>query len=189
MSRQPAGILLAAGLSQRFGSNKLLHPIIGDVPMLMVSAKKLASELPGSVVVINECLKNYITELEQLGLQVVINEQTEKGMGGSIACGIRHSSDASGWLIALADMPYIRTETLSLLVNKINERVGIVAPHYEGQRGHPVGFHSRFRHELLALNKDEGAREIIKRHHNQLELLPTDDHGVIRDVDYIQELV
>ena len=188
MSKQPVGILLAAGLSQRFGSNKLLHSIFDHTPILMVSAKKLVSALPGSVVVINKSLKNYTIELEQLGLRVVINEHTEKGMGSSIACGIRLCSDASGWLIALADMPYIRTETFTLLVNKINETVGIVAPHYEGQRGHPVGFHYRFKHELLALSDDVGAREIIKQHHEQLELLPTDDRGVIQDVDYKEDL-
>ena len=56
MSKLPVGILLAAGKSQRFGSNKLLHPVTDNTPMLLVSAQKLASVLPGSIVVISHDL-------------------------------------------------------------------------------------------------------------------------------------
>ena len=76
--------------------------------MLLVSATKLASVLPGSIVVISEAQISYATQLEQMGLRVVVNEQAEQGMGSSMACGVGASQDASGWLIMLADMPYIK---------------------------------------------------------------------------------
>ena len=183
MSRLPVGILLAAGKSERFGSNKLLHPVVNNVPMLMVSAQKLASVLPGSIAVINPVLVKYQTELESLGMKVVINEQADQGMGSSIACGIRASDDASGWLIALADMPYIKAGTISLLAKKLQEGVSIIAPEVNQQRGHPVGFSQRYKNELLALDEDVGARHILSRHQDQVELIITDDTGVIEDVD------
>lgn len=191
MKQLPVGILLAAGKSERFNSNKLLHPIIDNTPMLLMTAQKLASVLPGSVIVINPTLQSFTMQLEQMGLRVVINEQAEQGMGSSIACGVRASQNAnqdanqkpSGWLITLADMPYIKTETLTLLANKLTEGADIVAPLYEQQRGHPVGFSHTYINELLALNEDIGARDIIKKNQDQLELVLTDDEGVVRDID------
>lgn len=187
MNKMPVGILLAAGKSQRFGSNKLLHPI-DNIPMLFLTAQKLANVLPESTVVINPELKNVTAQLEQLGLHVVINEKSEQGMGSSIACGVRANRDASGWLITLADMPYIKTKTLSLLANKLKEGADIIAPVFDQQRGHPVGFNSTFKNELMELNKDVGARYIIEQHQQQLELLLTNDKGVIRDVDYPDDI-
>ena len=183
MSKLPVGILLAAGKSQRFGSNKLLHPVTDNTPMLLVSAQKLASVLPGSIVVISRELIPYTDQLEQLGLRVVVNEHAERGMGSSIACGVRASQDAPGWLIALADMPYLKTETIALLADKLGSGADIVAPVIENRRGHPVGFNQRYINELLALDDDVGARHVIAKHKNELELVPTDDTGVTVDVD------
>ena len=189
MNKPPAGILLAAGQSARFGSNKLLHPMTDNRPMLLVSAEKLASVLPGSIVVINEQLIPFSAQLEQMALRVVVNEQAEQGMGSSIACGVGASLDASGWLIMLADMPYLKTETIMLLADKLEHGAKIVAPIYNKQRGHPVGFNQCYKNELLALNKDTGARLLIKNHANQLELLPVDDAGAIMDVDHASDLL
>jgi len=188
MTKQPVGILLAAGQSHRFGSNKLIHPVIGDAPMFMVSAQKLASVLPDSIIVINQTLMSYTTQLEKLGIRVVINEQAKQGIGTSIACGIRASQDASGWLITLTDMPYIKTETITLLARQLNNGAEIVAPVFEQQRGHPVGFNQRYKDELLALNDDIGARQIIANHQHQLKLVPTDDNGVITDIDQTSDI-
>lgn len=190
MNKTPAGILLAAGKSERFGSNKLLHPVTDNRPMLLVTAGKLVSVLPGSIVVINQQLISLTAELEQLGLHVVVNEQAEQGMGSSIACGVGASASqqASGWLIMLADMPYIKTETITLLADRLDHDANIIAPTYNEQRGHPVGFDQCFKDELLALDKDTGARQIIKNHQDQLELLTVDDAGVIMDVDQASDL-
>jgi molybdenum cofactor cytidylyltransferase len=193
MSKSPVGILLAAGKSQCFGSNKLLHPVIDNTPMLIVCAEKLASVLPGSVVVIHRDLSDLTAQLEQLGLCVVINKQAEQGMGSSIACGVRASSDATGWLIMLADMPYIKTETLSALANKLKQGAEIVAPLFGQklgqQRGHPVGFSQRFKNDLMALNEDIGARHIIEKYQQHQVMLPVDDEGVLRDIDLPEDVV
>lgn len=188
MSSLPVGILLAAGQSHRFGSNKLLHPGSDDTPMLLVSAKKLLSVLPVAITVINQVLTPYTRQLEQLGMHVVVNEQAHYGMGSSIACGVRASQDAAGWLIALADMPCIKSETITQLGNSIKDGANIVAPVYNKQRGHPVGFNQRYKDELLALNDDIGARHIIANHQNQLELITTSDAGVITDIDQASDI-
>lgn len=188
MSRLPVGLLLAAGQGRRFGSNKLLHPIADELPMFQVMANKLLDVLPGSVMVINPQLIPYTEPLEQRGMHVVVNKQAEHGIGSSIACGVRASPDATGWLIALADMPYVKSLTIQQLSQRLQKGAGIVAPRYKQQRGHPVGFNRRFKDELIALNGDVGARQIIQNHQDQLELLENDDAGSITDIDQMSDL-
>jgi len=183
MSCEPVGILLAAGSSRRFGNNKLVQPVVSDTPMLLVSAKNLVDVLPDSIAVISKEVTSLTPQLESLGLRVVLNEQAATGIGSSIACGVRASAGACSWLIALADMPYIKQETLGRLVERLRNGARIVAPVYAQQRGHPVGFHRQFQQELLALHNDIGAREVIHQHRQELELLATEDAGVITDID------
>jgi molybdenum cofactor cytidylyltransferase len=173
----------------RFGSNKLLYPVTDNKPMLLVSAAKLASVLPCSIVVISESLVPFTAELEHMGMRVVINEQAEKGIGSSLACAVHASQDAKGWLIMLADMPYIKTETITVLADRLAKGAAMVAPLLDQQRGHPVGFSQCYKIELLALSGDVGAREVIAQHRDRLELLPVDDAGVIADVDHVNDVL
>ena len=189
MSKKPVGILLASGHSRRFGSNKLLHPVDGDTGMLFITAKKLCSVLPGCIVVISQELLPYQSQLEQLGASIVINEHAHKGMGSSIACGIQASSEACGWLIALADMPYVKTATLTQLAEALQAGADIVAPSYRQQRGNPVGFNPRYKQQLLSLNQDIGARDIIARHQDKLQLIPTTDASVTTDIDQPSDII
>jgi molybdenum cofactor cytidylyltransferase len=189
MRKSPVGILLAAGYSRRFGSNKLLYPVIDDTPMLMVSAQKLVSVLPSSVAVINRQLAEYANDLEKLGFQVVINEQANAGMGSSIACGVRSSQHANAWLIALADMPYVKVETIQALADKLRQGAPIVAPFFGQQRGHPVGFNQTYKDALCALDGDIGARDIIAGHKKQLEDIQTIDEGVVTDIDLEKDVL
>jgi len=183
MSELPVGILLAAGQSRRFGSNKLLHPVCDNMPMLLVTAQKLVSVLPQSIAVINHELVSHTSKLEQLGMHVVVNKQAQRGMGSSIAAGVRANQNAKSWLIALADMPYIKIETIKQLADRLEHGADIVAPVYQQQRGHPVGFNYKYKNDLIALNDDVGARHILSKYKNSLELIDTSDAGVLIDVD------
>ncbi len=187
MNTKPIGVLLAAGQSSRLGGNKLLYPLIDNTPMLLLCAEKLGKAVPGSIVVINRELIHLTRQLEQPGLHVLVNDQAEQGMGSSIACAIRASEslnpDANGWLIMLADMPYIETRTIQQLVEQLELGADMVAPVYQQQRGHPVGFSRRYKNELLALNQDTGARDILKKYPTELHLLQVEDEGVLIDID------
>lgn len=193
----PTGILLAAGRSQRFGSNKLLHPIKNNTNdhkvMLLVSLEKLTHVLSKVLVVISPALSHYRNDIEKRGARVVVNEHPEQGMARSLVCGIRASDDAAGWLIALADMPAIKTQTIELLSTRLTSEKRIIAPQLSSgggnsARGHPVVFSHHYKDELLALKGDRGAREIIRQNPQFLELVPVEDGGVLMDIDYRHQL-
>jgi molybdenum cofactor cytidylyltransferase len=62
----------------------------------------------------------------------------------------------------------------------------IAAPVYQGRRGNPVGFSRRHLTQLLGLDGDQGARNLLMRH--PVTEVPVDDAGVIRDIDELSDL-
>ena len=182
------GILLAAGFSTRFGANKLLAPLPAGgpeagTPVAVAAARHLAEALPEPVAVVRPRAQKASQLLREAGCRTVICKTAAQGMGTSLAAGVRAAGDADGWVIALADMPFIRAETIRRIAMALQEGAAISAPACGGERGHPVGFARRFRDDLLALTGDEGVRQIIEAHPDCITLYETGDGGVVRDVD------
>ena len=188
------GILLAAGFSTRFGANKLLAPLPAGAPeagtaVAVAAARRLAEALPEPVAVVRPRAQRVSRLLREAGCRTVVCKRAAEGMGTSLAAGVRAAMDADAWVIALADMPYVRTETIRRIVLALEEGAAIAAPSCGGERGHPVGFARRFRDELLGLSGDEGARAILKAHPDWITLYETGDRGVLRDIDVPGDLV
>lgn len=178
-----AGILLAAGRSSRFGADKLLHRLPDGEPIAVASARNLRGAVDCAVAVLRADQSALRTCLEPLGFVCTVCENAEQGMGASLAAGVQAVPDARGWLVALADMPRIRPHTVLAVANGLRAGASIVAPTYDGQRGHPVGFDQVWRDELLALGGDAGARELLRRQVSRIMLVPCDDPGIIYDID------
>lgn len=180
----PIGILLAAGFSRRFGpTDKLLHVLPDGRPIALAAAQHLLQALPSSLAVIQPGNAFLDRLLRDAGMQVL--HCASAGMGDSIAAAVQacaHVPPPSGYVIALADMPYLRPQTI-LTVAAALDHASMAAPAYQGQRGHPVGFSATLREELLALHGDEGARSVLQRHREELQLLDCDDAGVLVDID------
>ncbi len=181
------GILLAAGNSHRFGSNKLLHPLNGQT-MLSITTKNLKFSLPNSIAIIRPGDQKLKTLLTNEGMTVIECEHANNGMGASLACGIKSSMDAGAWLIALADMPFIQTATINKVVNAMEAGASIAVPEYAGRRGHPVGFSQEYKHLLAALDSDQGARDILVDNQQQITPVFVDDPGIQTDIDTQEDL-
>jgi len=176
-----AALLLAAGKSSRFGANKLLHPLHGT-PIAMHAAQALKAACPDAIAIVSPGSPLQAL-LEQAGLRTIVSERAHEGMGESLKSGIAATPDAHGWLIALADMPFVQPATHASLIAALQEGAAIAAPSYQGQRGNPVGISSRFRAELLAVSGDAGARHILKNHAYEIRMVGVDDPGVLKDID------
>lgn len=193
MAANIRGILLAAGYSTRFGSNKLLHPLPAGlpdagVPIAVAAARRFVATLPEPIAVIRPRAQKLGKLLRDAGCNTVICRNAAEGMGVSLAEGVRAAAEADGWVVALADMPYLRPETVRVIVAALEEGAAIAAPSYRGQRGHPVGFARRFLDELSALRGDAGAREILSAHPRDIMLYEVEDPGVLRDIDRPSDL-
>jgi molybdenum cofactor cytidylyltransferase len=176
-------LLLAAGRSARFGSNKLLHPLADGTPLALAAARNLAAALPGALAVVNGDDADLARLLEAAGLAVSVCPHAHEGMGASLAWGVSQTRAADGWLIALADMPFIAPRTLRAVAAAVQEPMAIAAPLQGGRRGHPVAFGRGHRAALASLTGDTGARALLQAHPGSLLLLPCDDPGVLQDID------
>jgi molybdenum cofactor cytidylyltransferase len=108
-------------------------------------------------------------------------------MGASLAWGVRAAPAAAGWVIALADMPWVRSQTIAAIVAALRAGAPIAAPECRGRRGHPVGFAAAYYPQLSVLSGDEGAKRLLGE--QSVVLVATDDEGVLRDVDTRADLV
>ncbi len=182
------GILLAAGFSRRFGEeNKLLQCLPDGRAMALASAQHLLKALPVSVAVLRPEDNALAALLTHAGLAVIHCEQDAQHMSDSLRTAVRYSASLEaandGFVIALADMPYIAPKTIGLVAQHVQSGASIVVPTFEGQRGHPVGFSAKLRSDFAQIRGDEGARSIIKQHAQALVLLPTNDAGILIDID------
>ena len=182
------GILLAAGSASRFGSNKLLHPLLTGLPIAVTAARNLKAAVPDCVAVVRPGADELSALLLAEGLKVVVCANADEGMGASLACAIEAAGDAAGYMIALADMPYIRASSLAAVRDSLANGVHLVAPYFRARRGHPVGIGGRYRAQLLAASGDEGAKKLLEAHAAELIKIPVGDPGVIRDIDRPSDL-
>lgn len=188
------GILLAAGFSRRFGTeDKLLQRLPDGRTIAEATAENLITALPTSVAAVRAENTQLANALEKLGFHVAYCQSDATVMADSLVSAVQLASklqpDSKGFVIALADMPYISVHTIGAVANEVMAGAHIVQPTYQGQRGHPVGFSMKYQNDLLRLKGDEGARSIIQQHKEHLKLLPCDDAGILADIDTPADLM
>ena len=186
--RALAGILLAAGAGSRFGGGKLLHPLADGTPIGVAALRNLKRVLSPVVVVIRQGDAALAACFAHEGEAVIECADASEGMGHSLAAGVRAAVDASGWVVALGDMPRVAALTIQSVAAALNAGARIAVPTHHGQRGHPVGFAASCRDDLLALRGDAGARSLLQRYAAEVVKVEVDDPGILQDVDTLGDL-
>jgi molybdenum cofactor cytidylyltransferase len=179
------GILLAGGAGTRFGGAKLLATLPGDaVPIGVQAARSLHAGVGNVLAVVRAGDAAVAQGLRDAGCEVLESPDAVRGLGASLAAGVKASRAAGGWIIALADMPCILPATHRAVADALSRGAKIAAAvDANGQRGHPVGFAAELVADLAALDGDEGARSVIDRHRAWLEVVHCDDPGIHYDID------
>ncbi|BEM34761.1 nucleotidyltransferase family protein [uncultured Serratia sp.] len=117
--------------------------------------------------------------------QVPVTLLASAGLGDSIAAGVAATPHWQGWLIHLADMPFVNAEVFRQVAIAIRQHP-IVRPSYAQQPGHPVGFSALLRKQLCQLHGDNGARGLLQD--AAVHLLPLEHPGVVQDIDLPSQL-
>jgi molybdenum cofactor cytidylyltransferase len=185
-------LVIAAGFSRRFGSDKRIFKLNTGEPLLVACLRPYRSVFTNVAVVVrssdSELTRLISRALDRAVPIIVPTDQAEQGMAASIADGIRALASWDYIFLGLGDMPYIRVDTLQILRDRMNDARGdalprIVVPMFRGEAGHPVGFSREFFGELIALTGDRGARSVIAAHPDSVERVNIDDPGVVTDID------
>jgi len=182
------GLLLAAGSASRFGSDKLRHRLPHGVAIAVQSARHLRAEIDAVFAVVRPDEEELLESLKAEGCTVVVCENAAEGMGSSLACAARAAGERDGYLVALADMPFVRRSSIAAVRDALVSGAPLVAPYFRTRRGHPVGIAAAFFGELIQLKGDEGAKRILAANEKLLVKIPLGDPGVIRDIDKPEDL-
>lgn len=180
------GLLLAAGSATRFGSDKLRHALPHGVSIAVQAARQLKAELGEVIAVVRA--PEAAAAFEHEGCKAVVCENANEGMGASLACAVRAAGRQDGYVVALADMPFVRRTSIAAVREALERGAAIAAPYFRARRGHPVGIAGKFYPELIELAGDEGARHLLAAHESALVKIPVGDPGVIRDIDRPEDL-
>lgn len=184
------GILLAAGFGRRFDpsgrDSKLLAPLPDGRSVATHAAAALCAALPGSLAVIRPGQPALAAQLRDAGCRIIESAAAEGGMGHALADAVRASGGADGWLVALADMPWLDPELIRAVAAAVRMPDDIAAATFAGRRGHPVAFGAAHRTTLCALKGDQGARELLRN--GALHRVDSPDDTVLRDIDRPEDL-
>lgn len=184
-----AGVLLAAGRATRFGGAKLTSRLPdGGEPVGVRACRNLLAVLPRTIAVVRPGDAELADALRALGALVIDCPDADRGMGASLACGVAAARGADGYVVALADMPWVAPATTRAVAAALAAGAPVAAPWHAGRRGHPVGFGRACEAALLALGGDEGARQVFAARERDAVRIDVDDPGCLADVDRPEDL-
>ena len=187
-------IYLAAGLSSRYGSNKLLKEIDGkpmyrhllDILTVMKEEEPHRYELV--VVTAYDEIEDYVKELP---VKVVRNQHQELGASYSIKLGLEACGEIGRHdhvMFAVADQPYVQEDELFGFIHMFKRSYkGIGVLCWKGEMGNPVIFQGQFVPELMALTGDVGGKAVVKAHLSEVFQYEADSEMSLRDFDTPQE--
>lgn len=169
-----AGVLLAAGLSSRMGSNKLLFELNGESVLRGAARRALAGGLSPLFVVLGHQEEKARKELEGLPCRIVVNPAYEHGINSSLKAGVAAlPDDVQAAMVMLADMPFVTAEMIAALIDRYRStEAPLVISDYEGVNAPPMLYDRSLFGELLAMTGEGCGRQVVKRHRHEAEVLP-----------------
>lgn len=178
-----AGIILAAGMSSRFGTdNKLLIQYGGQAMVRWVAEAALASELDPVIVVTGHDQADVQAALSGLELIFAHNAEFSSGQSGSLKTGIAAvPKSCSGAMVLLGDMPDVSAEIINHLLYEFDDEAGIVVPQCDGVRGNPVILGKENFAGLEEISGDKGARGLLAG--DNVRVVEVASRAVLRDFD------
>lgn len=180
------------------GRPKPLLPFDGQTCLSLVLRACLSSQAEQVILVLG-------ADAEQVGqearsrasgqipgrLTLVHNTHHESGQTSTLKAGLdalRGDSDA--FVMLPVDLPLVRDSDIDMLITRCEARPRgrtIFIATCEGRRGHPVLFTGAHRAPILELGDDQPLRGYIRLREGEIEQVPTDNPGVVSDMNTPEE--
>ena len=178
-------VVLAAGRSERMGTQKLLLPLGGKPVITRVVDALLESSVEQILVVVGRDGKLIQEVIGDREVQFVPNPDSSSDMLGSVRCGLRAlPAGCEAVLVAMGDQPGISSELVNQLICSFgDDKSEIVVPAWEGHRGHPVLFSTRLCDEVLRRHDGSGLRGLLEAHPEKVFELAVSSRAALEDMD------
>jgi molybdenum cofactor cytidylyltransferase len=179
-------LLAAAGGSQRMGTPKQLLAWGEDI-LIQHQIKTLQMVKKPITVVLGASSNEIKKQIEKLSIDIVVHNEWEKGMGASIAYGVKsimeQNINCKGVLICLVDQPLITSvhyENL-LLAFQVGQEPIIVSQSQQGIWSAPVLFDKFYFKDLINLKGEIGAKKVVMSHSKKVHLVTCETS--LEDID------
>ncbi len=180
-------IVLAAGKSSRMApANKLFVEIDGLSLLDRAVEAATGSACVDTVVVIGNEASRARAGLAGRKVRIVENKDFAQGLATSLRAGLAAvPADCDAVVVLLGDMPQVKSAHVDRLVSAFapHEDRAICVATRTGKRGNPVLWARRFFDEMMALDGDQGARSLVRRHEDKVCEVEMDDDAVLVDLD------
>jgi molybdenum cofactor cytidylyltransferase len=182
-------IILAAGKSERMGTNKLLLPFQGRPMIRTVIEHVMESGADHVWMVLGAFRNDMVAAISELPVKHCYNDDHEQGMFTSVMCGFRHlPSTADAALVFLGDQPLIPGEVARLLISEYTRTgKGILIPVFRGKRGHPVLIDKKYAGVMNTLLPERGLRTLFDQYPEDIQEVDVTAPGILRDIDTRQD--
>jgi molybdenum cofactor cytidylyltransferase len=169
-----AGVVLAAGLSSRMGTNKMLLQLGGTSVVRRAVSTAVEAGLDPVVAVLGHESLRIRAELQGLPCTAVENADHARGMNTSLRAGIRAlPDDVEGAVVLLADMPLVDAAMLRSLADRFRRaRPKLLVSTYGEVLAPPILYARALFDELRALDDEACGKSVVKRHRGEAVELP-----------------
>lgn len=163
-SKDLAVVILAAGISSRLGDITKQLLVYKNETLLKIVVKKALEISKNVFVVLGHEKEKCEKELEDFDVNIIYNSNYKKGMGSTLSLGIKHTKEFNYTMVMLCDQPFIPISHFQVLKENIQNE-NIIASLYEKNKSAkvPAIFPKKYYDELLKLDADFGAKEILQK--------------------------
>ena len=168
------------------GRNKLVETVRSEPLVKHAVDAAVASRLDPVVVVTGHEPEAIQSALAGAPVTIVHNPEFEDGLSASLRAGVAAvPADCEGAMILLGDMPGISPVLIDRLIAAFDPAGGraICVAVAGDRRGHPVLWARSFFPEIMALEGDTGARQLLQTHAGQLIEIESVDDAPLTDID------
>ena len=184
--KRVAGLILAAGKSQRMGSPKALLRIYGRTFLEHIASEAQQSNLTEVKIVLGSQAELILERLPQLRANVVINPEYEQGQLSSLIRGLKALEGYSidGLMLFLVDHPFVDRHLINELLDWFSSHNNpLVIPTFRKKRGHPIIFAHDLFPELINAPVDAGAVIVVRKYQDKILHVETGQAGILLDID------
>lgn len=184
-------MILAAGFSTRFGSNKLLELIVTSSLIEHVVAEGVNSEARQVIVVCGHDHDKIAETLKGFHCDLVFNEDYSSGQSFSVRKGVSAVDErADGVMVMPGDMPLMNHAIINSVIREFaNTSASIVAASHNGRAGHPILFARDLFKDILEISEQSrGLKKVVSKYQENMLLVEAGE-GSLCDVDTKEDMV
>jgi len=185
------GLVLAAGGSTRMGRPKQLAELDGRPLLEHVLLALQDAPVDRVMVALGASADEVQARVDLRGAAPLVVQDWARGMGHVLAsalasalAGVAPADPPSAIVLLLGDQPLVSGRAVARLVAAWRAGAGpVVTAAYGGRPGHPKLFDHRLLPELLRLDGDGGARDLLAAHPEWVHPVEVGGLGIDADVD------